>query len=162
MVVLDEPTVGLDPKQIIEIRDLIRQLGDQHTVVLSSHILSEVSQVCDQILIIDQGRLVANGTPQQLSQMLKGRASAVPAGEGRGGPSPGGASGAAGAGQPGERGGPGGHAAAAASGGGGGPAGGRLHPLKPGGAGHPGNEAEQATLEDVFLQLTEEKEGETA
>lgn len=72
VVVLDEPTVGLDPKQIIEIRDLIRSLGDQHTVILSSHILSEVSQVCDQILIIDQGRLVANGTPQQLSQIQGG------------------------------------------------------------------------------------------
>lgn len=72
VVVLDEPTVGLDPKQIIEIRDLIRSLGDQHTVVLSSHILSEVSQVCDQVLIIDQGRLIADGSPQQLSQMQGG------------------------------------------------------------------------------------------
>ena len=73
VVVLDEPTVGLDPKQIIEIRDLIRALGDAHTVILSSHILSEVSQVCDQILIIDQGRLIADGTPQQLSQMQGGQ-----------------------------------------------------------------------------------------
>lgn len=61
MIVLDEPTVGLDPIQIIEIRDLIRSLGQSHTVILSSHILSEVQAICDKILIIAHGRLVAFG-----------------------------------------------------------------------------------------------------
>lgn len=64
VIILDEPTVGLDPKQIIEIRDLIKSLGKKHTVILSSHILSEVSAVCDHILIISHGRLAANGTPK--------------------------------------------------------------------------------------------------
>lgn len=62
MIVLDEPTVGLDPIQIIEIRDLIRSLGQSHTVILSSHILSEVQAICDKILIIAHGRLVAFDT----------------------------------------------------------------------------------------------------
>lgn len=66
VIILDEPTVGLDPKQIIEIRDLIKSLGKKHTVILSSHILSEVSAVCDHILIISHGRLAANGTPESL------------------------------------------------------------------------------------------------
>ncbi len=66
IVIFDEPTVGLDPKQIIEIRDLIRSLGDKHTVLLSSHILSEVEAVCDEILIISHGKLVACDTPQNL------------------------------------------------------------------------------------------------
>ena len=61
VVILDEPTVGLDPLQIIEIRDLIRQLGEKHTVILSSHILSEVQAICDKVLIISRGKLVANG-----------------------------------------------------------------------------------------------------
>ena len=61
IIILDEPTVGLDPKQIIEIRDLIKSLGKNHTVILSSHILSEVSAVCDYVLIIDKGKLVASG-----------------------------------------------------------------------------------------------------
>ena len=60
VIILDEPTVGLDPKQIIEIRDLIRKLGENHTVILSSHILSEVSAVCDHIMIIAHGKLVAS------------------------------------------------------------------------------------------------------
>ncbi len=60
LVILDEPTVGLDPKQIIEIRDLIKELGEKHTVILSSHILSEVQQVCDKLIIINEGKLVAN------------------------------------------------------------------------------------------------------
>lgn len=162
VVVLDEPTVGLDPKQIIEIRDLIRQLGDQHTVVLSSHILSEVSQVCDQILIIDQGRLVANGTPQQLSQMLKGGqvlSLLVKAGEAQ--------ARAALREMPGLD-----SLESAAD-----PEGTllRLHPaegadLREAAFTHLSQaglvilemKREQATLEDVFLQLTEEKEGETA
>lgn len=67
VIILDEPTVGLDPKQIIEIRDLIRDLAKNHTVILSSHILSEVSAICDHILIIDKGRLVACDTTENLS-----------------------------------------------------------------------------------------------
>ena len=65
---MDEPTVGLDPKQIIEIRDLISRLGKNHTVILSSHILSEIQAVCDRIIIINGGRLVADGTPDELSK----------------------------------------------------------------------------------------------
>lgn len=77
-IVLDEPTVGLDPKQIIEIRDLIKSLGREHTVLLSSHIMQEISAVCDDILIISHGRLVASGTPQELEQRaLHGRALAL-------------------------------------------------------------------------------------
>ncbi len=72
VIILDEPTVGLDPKQIIEIRDMIRRLGKEHTVILSSHILSEVSAVCDHILIISHGRLVASDTPERLEQQLAG------------------------------------------------------------------------------------------
>ena len=67
VIILDEPTVGLDPNQIIEMRELIRSLGNKHTVILSSHILSEVNAVCDQVLIIDDGRLVAEDTPEHLS-----------------------------------------------------------------------------------------------
>lgn len=67
LIILDEPMVGLDPKQIIEIRDLIKQLAAEHTIILSSHILSEVSAICDQILIISKGRLVAQDTPEHLS-----------------------------------------------------------------------------------------------
>ncbi len=70
VLILDEPTVGLDPKQIIEIRDLIRKLGENHTVILSSHILSEISAVCDKIMIISKGELVAIDTPQGLTQKL--------------------------------------------------------------------------------------------
>ena len=72
IVILDEPTVGLDPLQIIEIRNLIKELGKEHTVILSSHILSEVSAVCDEILIISHGRLVACDTPENLSKMSEG------------------------------------------------------------------------------------------
>ena len=68
IIVLDEPTVGLDPKQIIEIRDLIRALGKEHTVILSSHILSEVRSICDRLLIIAGGKLVADDTPEHLEQ----------------------------------------------------------------------------------------------
>lgn len=73
VVILDEPTVGLDPLQIIEIRDLIKSLGKTHTVILSSHILSEVQAVCDQILLINKGRLVACDTAQNLEQMFAGK-----------------------------------------------------------------------------------------
>ena len=68
IIILDEPTVGLDPKQIIEIRDLIRALGKDHTVILSSHILSEVRSICDHLLIIAGGRLVADDTPENLEK----------------------------------------------------------------------------------------------
>lgn len=72
LIILDEPTVGLDPAQVIEIRNLIRELGKAHTVILSSHILSEVQAVCDQVLIIAHGRLVAMGTPNELAGRLEG------------------------------------------------------------------------------------------
>ena len=72
VIILDEPTVGLDPLQIIEIRDLIRQLGQEHTVILSSHILSEVQAICEKILIIAHGRLVAFDEPDQLERSLLG------------------------------------------------------------------------------------------
>ena len=71
-IILDEPTVGLDPKQIIEIRDLIRKLGENHTVILSSHILSEVSAVCDHIMIIAHGKLVASDSPENLQKLMSG------------------------------------------------------------------------------------------
>lgn len=72
IIILDEPTVGLDPKQMIEIRDLIKSLGEKHTVILSSHILSEVSAVCDYVMIISHGKLVASDTPENLSNHLVG------------------------------------------------------------------------------------------
>ena len=72
VIILDEPTVGLDPKQIIEIRSLIKELKKKHTVILSSHILSEVSAVCDYVLIISHGRLVASDTPDNLSRLAEG------------------------------------------------------------------------------------------
>lgn len=74
VIILDEPTVGLDPKQIIEIRDLIRRLGENHTVILSSHILSEVSAVCDHIMIISKGKLVASDSPEGLQKHMSGTA----------------------------------------------------------------------------------------
>ena len=70
VIILDEPTVGLDPAQMIEIRSLIRDLGKTHTVILSSHILSEVQSACDRVLIIAHGRLVAQGTPEELAARL--------------------------------------------------------------------------------------------
>ncbi len=70
VIVLDEPTVGLDPKQIIEIRDTIKELGKNHTVILSSHILSEVSAVCDHIMIIDKVKLIASDTPENLERQM--------------------------------------------------------------------------------------------
>lgn len=70
IIILDEPTVGLDPKQIIEIRELIRDLAKKHTVILSSHILAEVKEVCDYIMIISKGRLVASDTPDNLEHLL--------------------------------------------------------------------------------------------
>ena len=70
IIILDEPSVGLDPKQIIEIRELIRKLAKNHTVILSSHILAEVREVCDYIIIISKGRLMASDTPENLERML--------------------------------------------------------------------------------------------
>ena len=74
VIILDEPTVGFDPKQIIEIRELIKHLGEQHTVILSSHILSEVAAVCDKIMIISKGKLVACDTPEGLERMMDAKA----------------------------------------------------------------------------------------
>ena len=73
VIILDEPTVGLDPAQVIEIRGLIRDLGRTHTVILSSHILSEVQTVCDRVLIISAGKLAAQGTPEDLASQLAAR-----------------------------------------------------------------------------------------
>jgi len=70
VLILDEPTVGLDPKQIIEIRNLIKQLGKDHTIILSSHILPEVSAVCERVIIINKGKIVASDTPENLSKGL--------------------------------------------------------------------------------------------
>ena len=70
LIILAEPTVGLDPAQVIEIRNLIRELGKAHTVILSSHILSEVQAVCQQVLILSKGRLVAVGSPEELGETL--------------------------------------------------------------------------------------------
>ena len=70
IVILDEPTVGLDPKQITEIRSLIKNLGKKHTVILSSHILSEVSQICDRVIIINKGKIVAIDTPENLESKV--------------------------------------------------------------------------------------------
>ena len=72
VLILDEPTVGLDPKQIIEIRNVIKDLGRNRTIILSTHILQEVSAVCERVLVINNGRLVADDTPTHLSAMLTG------------------------------------------------------------------------------------------
>ncbi len=73
VIILDEPTVGLDPKQIIEIRDLIKNLAKNHTVILSSHILTEISAVCDHVMIISKGKLVASDTAEGLQKMMGGK-----------------------------------------------------------------------------------------
>ncbi len=73
ILILDEPTVGLDPKQITEIRSLIKELGKEHTVILSSHILSEISQICDRVIIINKGKIVAIDTPENLEQKAVGK-----------------------------------------------------------------------------------------
>jgi ABC-2 type transport system ATP-binding protein len=70
ILILDEPTVGLDPKEIIEIRNLVKEIGKNHTVILSSHILSEVSAVCDRVVIINKGEIVAIGTPEELAKKV--------------------------------------------------------------------------------------------
>lgn len=73
VIILDEPTVGLDPKQITEIRDLIKKLGKNHTVILSSHILSEVSQICEKVIIINKGKIIAIDTPSNLEEKTKSK-----------------------------------------------------------------------------------------
>lgn len=72
VLILDEPTVGLDPMQIIEIRDLIKELSKTHTIILSSHILSEISAICDRVMIINKGRLLVSDTPDNLSKHIGG------------------------------------------------------------------------------------------
>ena len=71
MLILDEPTVGLDPKQITEIRNLIKGLGKTHTIILSSHILSEISQICNKVIIINYGKIIAEDTPKNLEEKVK-------------------------------------------------------------------------------------------
>lgn len=71
VIVLDEPTIGIDPKQVIEVRDIVRSLKDNHTVLFSSHILTEVEQVCDRVVIINEGKVVAEGTAKELGQRFK-------------------------------------------------------------------------------------------
>lgn len=73
IIILDEPTVGLDPKQIIEIRTLIKQLGENHTVLISSHILSEIGAVCDHVVIINKGHLVVSDSTENLEKLFKGQ-----------------------------------------------------------------------------------------
>lgn len=77
VIILDEPTSGLDPKQIMEMRDLIKRLGKKHTVILSSHILGEVSEICDRIIIINKGRIVASDTTEELLSMAGNSAQLV-------------------------------------------------------------------------------------
>ena len=72
VLILDEPTIGLDPAQIIEVRNMVRNIGKEHTVLLSTHILSEAQQVCNRVLIINKGRLVAEDTPERLQARLTG------------------------------------------------------------------------------------------
>jgi len=71
VVILDEPTIGIDPQQVIEVRESVRQLGQDHTVLFSTHILSEAEQVCDRVLIINKGRIVAEGKPAELREQLQ-------------------------------------------------------------------------------------------
>ncbi len=72
VLILDEPTIGLDPKQIMDVRQLIRQLGGEHTIILSTHILSEVEQICSRVLIINRGKIVAEDSPARLIARLEG------------------------------------------------------------------------------------------
>jgi ABC-2 type transport system ATP-binding protein len=74
VLILDEPTSGLDPKQILETRELIKSLGGEHTVILSTHILPEVSMTCGRVIIINRGKIVAEGTPDSLMHRLRGAA----------------------------------------------------------------------------------------
>jgi ABC-2 type transport system ATP-binding protein len=70
VIVLDEPTIGIDPKQVIEVRDIVKNLGNDHTVLFSSHVLTEVEQVCDRVVIINKGKVVAQGTAKELGQQF--------------------------------------------------------------------------------------------
>jgi ABC-2 type transport system ATP-binding protein len=72
VLILDEPTIGLDPKQILEVRELIRELGKDHTIILSTHILPEVSQICNRVIIINEGQTVAEDTPEHLIALIGG------------------------------------------------------------------------------------------
>ncbi|MBU0705234.1 MAG: ABC transporter ATP-binding protein [Chloroflexi bacterium] len=72
VLILDEPTIGLDPRQVSDVRALIQEIGREHTVILSSHVLPEVSQTCNRVLIIDKGEIVAEGTPEELTTQLQG------------------------------------------------------------------------------------------
>ena len=83
VLILDEPTAGLDPKQIIETRELIKGLGGEHTIVLSTHILPEVSMTCGRVVIINKGRVVAEDTPENLTHRLQGAGGAPARGAGR-------------------------------------------------------------------------------
>ncbi|MFN8529979.1 MAG: ABC transporter ATP-binding protein [Anaerolineae bacterium] len=74
VVILDEPTIGIDPQQVIEVRDTVRELGQKHTVLFSTHILSEAEQVCDRVLIINHGQIIAQGKPGELRDKLQGGA----------------------------------------------------------------------------------------
>ncbi|MDR1094754.1 MAG: ATP-binding cassette domain-containing protein [Spirochaetaceae bacterium] len=88
ILILDEPTTGLDPNQIIEIRNLIKELGKRKTVILSTHILQEVEAVCNQVLILNEGRIAAQGTPEEIAVSMKGGVSwrlRLKAGDGAGG-----------------------------------------------------------------------------
>ncbi len=71
VLILDEPTIGIDPQQVIEVREMVQEFGSAHTVLLSTHILSEAEQVCDRVLIINRGRIVAQGKPNQLRQQFE-------------------------------------------------------------------------------------------
>jgi ABC-2 type transport system ATP-binding protein len=71
VIILDEPTIGIDPQQVIEVRDMVRSLGQKHTVLFSTHILSEAEQVCDRVIIIDRGRMLAQGAPANLRQQIQ-------------------------------------------------------------------------------------------
>ncbi|MCI8564823.1 MAG: ATP-binding cassette domain-containing protein [Lachnospiraceae bacterium] len=82
ILILDEPTVGLDPTQIIEIRSLIAEIGQERTVILSSHILSEIQAVCERVIVLDQGRIVADDTPQNLENAIQNKDSYVAVVEG--------------------------------------------------------------------------------
>ena len=73
ILILDEPTVGLDPKQITEIRNLIKELGKTHTIIISSHILSEISQICSKVIIINKGKIVAVDTPENLEEKVSNK-----------------------------------------------------------------------------------------
>jgi ABC-2 type transport system ATP-binding protein len=71
VIILDEPTIGIDPQQVIEVRQIVRELGRDHCVLLSTHILSEAEDICDRVLIIDQGKIVAQGTPAELQKLIR-------------------------------------------------------------------------------------------